>query len=159
MKIIAAVSEDWGIGKDGDLLFSIPKDMKFFREKTLGSAVVMGRKTLDSFPGGNPLKNRTNIVLTNDKDFSRAGVIVCHSKQEVLDTIKNLPQVFIIGGEMIYSMFLDDCDTAYITKVQAKSDCDKYLDNLDELTQWTLEYETEILEDNGYNFTFCKYTK
>lgn len=159
MKMIAAVSKNWGIGKNGDLLFSIPADMKFFRETTKGSTVVMGRKTLDSFPGGNPLKNRVNIVLTNDKNFRRDGVIVCHTKDEILEKVKNNDNVFVIGGEAIYHMFLEDCSEAYITKVDATADADKFLDNLDLLPEWQIIEKSEIIEDNGYNIQFVKYVK
>lgn len=159
MKMIAAVSKSWGIGRDNGLLFHIPADMKFFRETTMGCAVVMGRKTLDSFPNGAPLKNRVNIVLTQDTDFSRESVIVCHTKEEVLAKAKEFPEVFIIGGEMVYRLFLQDCDTAYITKVDADTQADKYIDDLDKDPQWYLTEESEVLEDNGYTFTFCKYTK
>lgn len=158
MKMIAAVSKNWGIGKNGDLLFSIPQDMKFFRETTKGATVIMGRKTLDSFPGGNPLKNRVNIVLTRNTDFCREGVIVCHTKEEVLAAVKESDNVFVIGGAEIYKMFLPECDTAYITKVDAEADADAFIENLDQNPQWTLAEKSEPIEDNGYVIHFCKYT-
>ena len=159
MKMIVAVSKNWGIGKNGDLLFSIPSDMKFFRETTKGATVIMGRKTLDSFPGGKPLKNRINIVLTNDKNFAREGVVVCHSKEEVLAETEKYDNVFVIGGGAIYSMFLENCHTAYITKVNADADADTFIDNFDNLSEWELSEESLPSEDNGYVLRFCKYTK
>ena len=109
MKLIVNVDRQWNIGCDNGLLFSIPEDMKFFRQTTTGKVVVMGRKTLDSFPGGRPLKNRVNIVLTRDSSFEREGTLVCHSVQEVFDAVKdyNTDDVFVIGGESVYKMFLD----------------------------------------------------
>jgi dihydrofolate reductase len=159
MKMIAAVSRNWGIGKDGKLLFKIPADMKFFRETTSGAAVIMGRKTLDSFPNGAPLKNRINIVLTTDKNFSRDGVVVCHSKEEALLQAEKHTEVFVIGGETIYSMFLDECETAYITKVDADAEADKFIANLDELSDWRLTEALPAQNDNGYTFSFCRYEK
>lgn len=108
MNLIAAADENWGIGKNGGLLAHISGDMKYFRETTKGKIVVMGRKTLESFPGGKPLKNRVNIVLTGNKDFVPEGVVICHSVEETLEKLKEYPKedVFIIGGGMIYKAFL-----------------------------------------------------
>ena len=159
MKIIAHADKKWGIGKSNGLMFRIPKDMKFFRETTNGAAVVMGRKTLDSFPNGQPLKNRVNIVLTENKDFNRDGVVVCHSKEEVLKEAKKYPEVFVIGGAAVYHMFLEECDEALITKVDADGDADAFLDNLDSLPEWKLESKSEPIEDNGYMIRFCRYVK
>lgn len=159
MKLIVAVSKNWGIGRDNNLLFNIPSDMKFFRESTLNKAVIMGRKTLDSFPGGKPLKNRVNIVLTKDKSFSREGVIVCHTKEEALEILKNYDDVFVIGGEAIYNMFLDYCDTALVTRVDTFADADKFFKNLDEDDKWKLVYTSEAIEENGHTFRFSRYEK
>lgn len=159
VKIIAHADKKWGIGKNNGLMFRIPKDMKFFRETTSGAAVVMGRKTLDSFPNGQPLKNRVNIVLTGNKDFKREGAVVCHSKEEALEEAKKYPEVFVIGGAAVYHMFLEECDEALITKVDADGDADAFLDNLDSLPEWRLESESEPIEDNGYMIRFCRYVK
>lgn len=159
MKLIAAVSRNWGIGKDGNLLFSLPSDMKFFRETTTGAAVIMGRKTLESFPGGKPLKNRTNIVLTHDETFSREGTEICFSKEEAAKKAAECENVFVIGGEAVYSLFLNDCDTAYITKVESFAQADKFFPNLDENPAWTLETQSEPICENGHSFTFCTYKK
>lgn len=159
MKMIAAVSKNWGIGKEGKLLFRIPADMKFFRETTNGSAVIMGRKTLDSFPNSAPLKNRVNIVLTRDENFFREEAIICHTPEEILDEAKKYSNIFIIGGAEIYKIFLSECSEAYITKVEADAPADKFIDNLDELPDWKLADMSEPHEDNGYTFRFCRYTK
>ena len=159
LKMIVAVDSNWGIGKNGDLLFSIPEDMKFFRTTTQGSTVIMGRKTLDSFPGGKPLKNRENIVLTNNASFEREGAIVCFSKEEVLEKVKNAESCFVIGGAAIYDMFLENCSVAYITKVFANGDADRFITNLDDSCEWELTEQSEEKEDNGYKFVFCKYER
>lgn len=159
MKMIAAVSNEWGIGKNRDLLFHIPSDMKYFHETTTGAAVVMGRKTLESFPGGNPLKNRVNIVLTRDKNFSCDGTVVCFSKDDAISECKKYDNVFVIGGAEIYKMFLPECDTAYITKVLADADADCFIENLDNNSEWQLTKDGEVFEDSGYMLKFCRYER
>jgi len=118
MKAIVNVDKNWGIGNDGDLLQFIPADMKFFKENTIGNVVVMGRTTFDSLPGKQPLKDRTNIVLTKNKSFQNDGVIVLNSVEEVLKEVTKYSEdeVYIIGGEMIYKQLLPYCKEAYITK-------------------------------------------
>jgi len=159
MKLIAAVSENWGIGKDNKLLFNIPKDMQFFREKTTGKTVILGRKNLESFPGGKPLKNRTNVVLTHDRNFRAEGVITVHSTDELLKLDCADENAFVIGGESIYRQLLDYCDICYITKVHEYTVCDKFMVNLDEHADWELLSETEKIEDNGHIISFCVYKR
>ena len=117
MNLIVAVDEKWGIGKDGGLLAHLPEDMKYFRETTSGRTVVMGRRTLESFPGGKPLKNRVNMVLSRNESYSPEGVQVYHRAEDVLEALKdcNEDDVFIIGGGMIYREFLPYCNKAYVT--------------------------------------------
>ena len=119
MNLIVAVDKNWAIGKDNKLLVSIPDDMKFFRETTTGKVVVMGRKTLESFPNGKPLKNRVNIVLTRDPNYEVKDAIIVHSKEELDEELKkyNQDDIFVIGGESIYRMMLNDCKRAFVTYV------------------------------------------
>ena len=119
MKLIAAVDRNWGIGLNNKLLISIPEDMKFFRSTTMGNVVVMGRKTLESFPNAKPLKDRINIVLTRDKNYKVEGATVCNTKEEVLKEIAKYDtnNVYIIGGESIYRLFEPECDTALVTRL------------------------------------------
>lgn len=159
MKLIVAVSENWGIGKDGDLLFSIPKDMKFFRETTTGKVVILGRKNLESFPGAKPLKNRTNIILTRNKDFECEGAIVCTSIDEVLKLGYDSEEMFVIGGAEIYAQMLNFCDVCYVTKVKETVPADKFMVNLDESDEWKLSEVSEEIEDNGHIISFCTYTR
>ncbi len=161
MKMIVCVSEDFGIGKSGDLLFSLPPDMKFFREQTKDKVVIMGRGTLDSFPGGSPLKNRVNIVLTRDENFSRDGAEVFTSKEGILEYVKRFPtdDVFVIGGGQIYEMFRDDCDEALVTKVRKSVPCDTYFFDIDSDRNWTLSDESDVLEYEGTEFSFCTYKR
>ncbi len=159
MKLICAVSENWGIGKDNGLLFNIPRDMKFFRETTTGKVMVLGRKNLESFPGARPLKNRTNIILTRNENFKCEGAVVCHSIEEVLHTEYDKSDMFVIGGEEIYRGMLKYCDTCYITKVASLAKADRFMVNLDEAKEWSLAEESEPIEDNGYTIKFCTYKR
>lgn len=159
MKLIVAVSQNWGIGKDNKLLFNIPLDMKFFREKTLGKRVVLGRKNLESFPGGKPLKNRENVVLTRNKSYKPEGVLVFNSKKEFLEYDKADENTFVIGGESIYKMLLPYCDTCYVTKVLETAECDKFMVNLDKSRNWKCTEKSDIIEDNGHKLCFTKYER
>lgn len=159
MKLIAAVSENWGIGKDNNLLFSIPKDMKFFRETTMGKTVILGRKNLESFPGAKPLPKRPNIILTRDKNFAVDGATVVNSIDELLALPVDFADTFVIGGEEIYRQLLPYCDKCFITKVKETVDADKFMVNLDEDADWALTAESEEIEDNGHTITFCTYER
>ncbi|MCR4611330.1 MAG: dihydrofolate reductase [Lachnospiraceae bacterium] len=159
MKLIAAVDNNWGIGKNNKLLISIPDDMKFFRETTTGNVVVMGRKTLESFPNKRPLKDRINIVLTKDLSYKVEGATVCHSIEEVLEEIKQYDSdnVYIIGGGSIYNMFEPYCDTALITRIDYVYDADTHFPNLED-KGWVMEDESEEQTYFDVIYTFCKYT-
>ena len=161
MNYIACVDENWGIGKNGDLLFSIKGDMKFFRETTLGKTVVMGRKTLLSFPGSKPLKNRRNIVLTKNRDFSCEGAEIVHSTKELSDLLKNdkadSDNIFVIGGAQIYNALYKFCKTAYITKVSADGNADVFIKDLDKEQDWTVSSKSQSFCENGLEYTFYTY--
>ena len=135
MNIIVAVDKNWAIGKDNKLLVSIPADMKMFRQETTGKVVVMGRKTLESFPNGLPLKNRTNIVLTGNKDYNVKDAIIVHTVEELLEEIKKYPseEVYCIGGDSVYKQLLPYCDTAHVTKIDFAYEADSYFPNLGEM--------------------------
>ena len=160
MKCIAAVDRNWAIGKNNKLLVSIPADMRFFRDHTVGKVVIMGRATLQSFPGAKPLKNRINIVVTRDPDFYVPDAIIVHSVREAAEAAAAYPaeDVFVIGGASIYRQFLPLCDTAYITKIDYTYDADTYFPNLDADPEWTLESESEeqTYYDLTYNFTLYR---
>lgn len=159
MKLIVAVASDWGIGFEGDLLFDLPDDMSFFRNTTKNKIVVMGRPTLLSFPSGNPLKNRINIVLTRDKNFKKEGCIICNSTDELFEELKKYDSdnVFIIGGGKIYNELYPYCEEAYITKVNATSKADTYLHNFDDDANWKLVFKSEKHVNNDIEFTFNTY--
>ena len=161
MKMIVAVDKNWGIGKNNDLLVSIPADMKMFRTETSGKVVVMGRKTLESFPGGLPLKNRTNIVLSGNPDYQVKGAIVVHSLQELLEEIKKYPkdQVYCIGGDTIYKQLLPYCDVAQVTKIDFAYIADSYFPNLDEDPEWHAAAESEEQTYFDLEYKFVRYER
>ncbi len=145
MKLIAAVDKNWGIGWNNQLLVRIPEDMKRFREITTGNVVVMGRKTLESFPGGQPLKNRTNIVLTRDKSYQVKGAVCVHDMEELSEQLEKYSSndIYIIGGESIYRQMLDQCDTALITMIDFAYQADAWFPGLDGQKEWKLTEESE----------------
>lgn len=161
MNLIAAVDKNWAIGNKNKLLVSIPADMKFFRETTTGKVVVMGRKTLESFPNGLPLKNRTNIVLTHDKSYNVKDAILVHSMEELREELKKYPSedIYVIGGETIYRQLLDDCDVAHITKIEYEFEADAFFPNLDEMPEWKITADSEEQTYFDLEYFFYKYEK
>ena len=158
MNFIVAVSENYGIGKEGKLLFNLKKDLKYFKEKTLNKVVVMGRKTFMSIPNA-PLKNRTNIVLTTDKTFCPDGVIVVHSFEELFKQIEKYDNndVFIIGGATLYNKLIDRCYKGYITKIHTTVDADTFIDNLENKSNWKETKTSETYFENGLSFEFKEF--
>jgi dihydrofolate reductase len=161
MKAIVNVDKNWGIGIGNELLNPIPADMKFFRETTTGNVVVMGRKTFLSFPGPKALPKRVNIVITTDKEWSAPDVTVCHSLEELYETLKNYDtdSVYVIGGSTVYEQLVPLCDTVYVTKVETSKPADKFFPNLDADDTWKIESEGEEQEHNGEKFRFLTYKK
>ena len=162
MIMIVAADEKWGIGKNGGLLTPLPEDMKFFREKTKDSVVILGRKTLESFPNGKPLKNRVNIVISRQENIPVEGIVKVSSVEEAAEEAKKYKgkNVFVIGGGTIYRQMLKYCDTAYITKIEKTfDDADTFIDNLDELDEWKIVEKSDVKEYNGTKFSFVTYKR
>lgn len=158
MNLIVNVTKNWAIGKDNALLVHLSQDMKFFKSHTVGNTIVMGRKTLESFPSAKPLPNRTNIVLSHNSEYRPDGIIVYNSIEELLNNIKDIDNVYVIGGETIYRTLLPYCKRAYVTKVDAVFDnADAFMQNLDDTIGWEIESIGEELEEKGYSFRFVTY--
>lgn len=159
MKLIAAVDKNWAIGYKGGLLVSIPNDQKMFRNETLGKVIVLGRKTIETFPNGLPLKGRTNIVLTHDKNYTLKDAIVVHDADELFDVLKeyDTDDIYIVGGESIYKQFADYCDTAIITKIDQAYQADAYFPNLDEDPKWKKTAESEEQTCFSIEYVFTEY--
>ena len=157
MNLIVNADKNWAIGKDNRLLVSIPQDMKFFRETTTGKVVVMGRKTLESFPGGQPLKKRTNIVLTTYPNYQAGEAVIVHSMEELMEELKKYPRedIFVIGGESIYRSLLPWCRTAYVTRTDHAYDADTWFPDLDADPEWkmTKTSDEQTYFDLEYYFT------
>lgn len=161
MNLIVAVDENWGIGKDGDLLHPISADLKYFREKTTGNVIIMGRKTLESFPNKKPLPKRVNIVLTNNREYPAEGIVLCHDAEHLPALLAAYPdqEVFVIGGGSIYKQLLPLCDTAYVTHIQAAYPADTWFPDLAEDPAWELAEKGEEQEENGVKFSFDIYKR
>lgn len=145
MNIIASADNNWAIGKNNELLIRIPQDMKRFRQMTTGNVVVMGRKTLESFPNQAPLKDRINIVLTANPNYEVKGAVIVHSMDELQEELQkyNSEDIYVIGGDSIYRQMLDLCDTAYITKIDYAYEADVHLPNLEKDPAWSMTEESE----------------
>ena len=161
MNLIVAADKNWGIGKDNKLLVSIPSDMKFFRQETMGKVVVMGRKTLESFPNGLPLKNRTNVVLTSDKNYQVKDAVIVHSIDEVLEELKKYDddEIYVIGGGKVYEELLPYCDVAHVTKIDFAFEADTHFPNLDEDPEWEITAASDEQTYFDLEYYFVKYEK
>lgn len=161
MNLIVAVDKNWAIGYQNKLLVSIPADMRFFRDETSNKVVIMGKNTLESFPSGQPLKNRVNIVIALEKDYKVKDAITVYSIEEALEEAKKYKSedVYVIGGASIYRQMLPFCDIAHITKIDYAYQADTYFPNLDEMEDWVLAEETEEQTYYDLTYTFCRYER
>ncbi len=161
MKIIVAQDRKGAIGMKGGLLASIPSDMKHFKEKTMGGTVVMGRKTLESFPGGRPLPGRRNIVLST-KISTGEGYEVCRSREELLkllDLDSDSEDVFVIGGGEIYRLLENDCDTAIVTEMDEEFEADTFIKVFAHAPEWKCFSRSEEIAENGVSYSFVEYRR
>jgi len=160
MNAIVAVDKHWAIGQNGDLLFSLPTDMKRFRTLTTGGTVIMGRKTLDSFPGGKPLPKRRNIVITRSPDFQREGAEVVSSLEAAVALAAGTEEdkLWVIGGGSVYAAMLPLCKRVFLTKVDAAANTpDTFFPDLDALPNWEVEHVGDTVEENGFTYRFIEY--
>lgn len=159
MNFIVVVDQAYGIGKDNNLLTYLPEDLKYFRRTTLNKVVVMGRKTLESLPGGKPFDKRTNIVLTRDLSYKTDHAKLVHSFEELFDVLKHYPteDVYICGGAMIYNALYPYCTYGYITKINETFDADTFLDKIEDQPGWELDWTGETMENRGHEFVWTKY--
>lgn len=161
MNLIVAVDNNWAIGYQNKLLVSIPADMRFFRDETMNKVVIMGKKTLESFPGGTPLKNRLNIVITKQMDYKVKDAVVVHSIEEALERVRDYKSkdIYVIGGASIYKQMLPYCDVAHVTKIDYTYMADTYFPNLDQMDDWVLAEETDEHTYYDLAYTFCRYER
>ena len=161
MNIIAAVDNNWAIGYQNELLVRIPNDHKHFRMETQGKVVVLGRKTLETFPQGLPLAERKNIILSRDTSYQVKNAAVVHSIPQLLEMLSGYASedIYIIGGESIYCQMLPYCDVAHITKIDHSYAADRYFPNLDELPGWHITQDSEEQTYFDLEYRFLKYEK
>ena len=161
MNLIAAVDENWAIGNKDDLLVRIPADHKAFRQETTGKIVVLGRKTIETFPQGLPLKNRTNIILSTNQNYQVKDALVVHGLEELFACLKDYDtkDVYVIGGESVYRQLLPYCDTAHITKIDHAYEADAYFPNLDKLPEWEITADSEEQTYFDITYHFLKYER
>lgn len=161
MNLIVGVDKNWAIGNKGKLLVSIPNDMKMFRAETTGKVVVLGRKTLATFPNGAPLNNRTNIILTREEGFTTGDAIIVHSIEELLEEVKKYPpeDVYVIGGDSIYKQLLPYCDMAIVTKTDHAFEADAYFPNLEADPEWKMTAESEEQTYFSLEYTFQRWER
>ena len=158
MDAIVAVYDDWGIGRDGTQPIALSADRKFFRETTRGAMVIVGRRTIDDFPGKKPLPGRVNVALTRS-DMEIPGFTVCHSPEEAAEMAEGAEKAFVIGGGAIYRQMLAFCDRAYVTKVHVKPESDTYFPNLDEMEDWYVAETIQAGEENGISYEVLLYKR
>ncbi len=157
LKLIAAVAQNGGLGKNGQLLFHIPEDLHRFKALTMGRTLIMGRTTLDSLPGGRPLPGRRNLVLTRTPDFTREGAEVFHSVPELLAALNEGEEAWVIGGGEVYRLFLPLCTELYLTEVDARPQADRFFPELGE--EWQLAERSEPKESGGIRYRFSLYRR
>ena len=161
MNLIVATDRRWGIGKDGKLPWHLSEDLKYFKRMTTGKVIIMGRKTLESFPHSKPLPNRINIVLTHQPDYEVDNAVVVHNIEELFSSVANYDtkDIFVVGGASIYELLIDYCDTAYVTRIDKVFDTDTKFLNLNNMPCWEIISESEKLYQDDCNFKFCIYKR
>ncbi len=161
MNLIVAVDNKWGIGKDNGLLAHLPGDMAYFKERTMGKTVVMGRRTLESMPGRRGLPGRTNYVLTSNPEFAAERCEVFNTEEAMLEAIKEREpdDVFLIGGAKMYNKYYKLCDRLYITKIDADLNADTFIVNIDEDEDYQVVSESEPVTENGVTYRFLVYER
>ena len=161
MNLIVAADKNWAIGNKGRLLVTIPEDQELFRQETLGKVIVMGRKTMESLPGGQALPGRTNVVLTRNRDYKKKGVTAVHGMDEALSFLKQFPDddIYIIGGEEIYRQFLPYCRTAHVTRIDYAYEADTHFPDLDQDPDWQVTAESDEQTYFSLCYEFCRYDR
>ncbi len=165
MKLIVATEKNWGIGKDNQLLIHLPGDLKYFKEKTTGKVVIMGRKTLQSLPGGRPLPKRTNVVVSRNPEFQPEGCVMASTTEEAVKKALVLAgeggsdDLMVLGGASIYEQLLPQSDTCYVTRIDAAFASDCSFPNLDEDPEFTKVWESPVQEENGVTYRFTEYRR
>ena len=159
MIAIVAVDRNWGIGKDGEQLLYIPEDLKRFKNFTTGNAIILGRKTMYTFPGSKPLKNRRNMILSRNPEFKAEGGEVYPDLDSLMANVTDPDNTYVVGGAMVYNTMIGQCDKAYITKIDAEFPADCWFPNLDAMSDWEVTEESEVQEHEGVPYRYVTYKR
>ena len=159
MIAIVAVDKNWGIGKDGEQIVYIPGDLKRFKDFTTGNTIILGRKTMYTFPGSKPLKGRRNLILSRTPDFAPEGAEVFPGLEELMEKVTDPDNTYVVGGASVYHTMIGQCDRAYVTKIDAEYPADCWFPNLDEDPNWVVESEGEWMEHEGIRFRYVNYKR
>lgn len=161
MNLIVAADTHWAIGKDGHVLVTIPADQQMLMKETAGKVVVMGRRTLESLPGGQPLGNRTNLILTHDEDYKARGAQICHSLEAALEMLSayDTDDIYVIGGQSIYEQFLPYVDTVHVTRIDYTYDADTFFHNMEQDEGWSMVEEGDEQTYFDLCYTFQKFQR
>ena len=159
MIAIVAVDRNWAIGKDGDQVVYIPGDLKRFKQFTTGNTIILGRKTVATFPGGKPLKNRRNLILSRTPGFAPEGAEVFPGLDELMEQVTDPDNTYVVGGASVYHTMIGQCDRAYVTKIDAEYPADCWFPNLDEDPAWEIESEGDWMEHEGVKFRYVNYRR
>ena len=161
MNLIVAVDENWAIGNKDNLLVRIPGDHKMFQQETTGKVVILGRKTMETFPGKQPLKNRTNIILSKNPAYQVKGAVVVHSIEELLQECRQYADedIYVIGGESVYRQLLPYCSVAHVTKIDRTYAADAYCPDLDEDPDWEITADSDEQAYFDITYRFVKYER
>ena len=159
--MIFSADNNWGIGCGNKLLFNAKGDMAYFKKRTAGKTVIMGQKTLESLPGGKPLKDRVNVVLSDDENYAVLGAVVCHSLDALFEALKPYgdDDLFVIGGAAVYRLLMPYCDTAYITRFLAVRPADRFMPDFDGLKGWKRVSSSGEMFEDGVSYRFDVYAQ
>ena len=159
MIAIVAVDKNWGIGKDGDQIVYIPGDLKRFREFTTGNTIILGRKTVATFPNGKPLKNRRNLILSRNPDYAPEGGEVYPNLDSLMKEVTDSDNTYVVGGASVYQTMIGQCDKAYVTKIDAEYPADCWFPNLDNDSNWEIYEQSEEMDHEGLTYRYVNYRR
>lgn len=163
MKLIVATEKNWGIGKENALLVHLPGDLKFFKEQTTGKVIILGRKTLETFPGGKPLPKRTNVVISGNPDFAKEGCIMASSVEDAVRKATELSSgddnIVVCGGASIYEQMLPMCDICIVTRMEQVFEADRFFPDLDSKPEFEKVWESQPQTENGVTYRFVEYRR
>ena len=159
MIAIVAVDKNWAIGKDGEQIVYIPEDLKRFKAFTTGNTILLGRKTVATFPNGKPLKNRRNLILSRNPDYAPEGGEVYPNLEALLAEVTDPDHTYVVGGASVYNALIAHCDRAYVTKIDAEYPADCWFPNLDNDPSWEVYETSDPMTHEGVTYRYVNYRR